>query len=336
MSRSDPLKTFRIASYNLENLRASRKKGPPLEDRIQALRPQLLKTRADVLCLQEIDGQPDGTGKRSLQALDALLEGTPFEGFERTTTISKSRGGARDKHNLVTVSRFPVVDQTQVRHDLIDAPLHRQITAVPALSEPQKIDWDRPFLHLALDLGGDRTLNIINLHLRAPRAAYVEGQKEDAEVWKSVPGWAEGFFIAAVKRAGQALEVRLFVDSLFDADKDALIAVVGDFNADDFETPVRTICGDADDICNPALVPRVLVPLENSVDASRRYSVIHGGHPRMLDHLLASPALRELYRETEVFNEGLLDELYSSDKDEDLPGSFHAPVVSEFNLPVPK
>ena len=40
--------------------------------------------------------------------------------------------------------------------------------------------------------------------------------------WLSAPGWAEGFFIAAVKRAGQALEARLFIDKLFDEDPDAM------------------------------------------------------------------------------------------------------------------
>jgi hypothetical protein len=36
----------------------------------------------------------------------------------------------------------------------------------------------------------------------------VPGQKAEPFAWKTVSDWAEGFFAAAVKRAGQALELR--------------------------------------------------------------------------------------------------------------------------------
>jgi DNA polymerase len=45
-----------------------------------------------------------------------------------------------------------------------------------------------------------------------------------------VSGWAEGFFAAAVKRAGQALELRLAIERVFDAEPGACIAVCGDFS----------------------------------------------------------------------------------------------------------
>ena len=38
--------------------------------------------------------------------------------------------------------------------------------------------------------------------------------------------------MAAMKRSGQALEARLTVDAIFDAEPEALIAVAGDFNAE--------------------------------------------------------------------------------------------------------
>jgi len=327
---------LRIATFNLENLGDRHPGAPRLKDRVLVLRPQLIRTRADVLCLQEVDGQPDGDGEpRTLKALDKLLENTPYADFHRVSTTSKSKGGVRDKHNLVILSRFPITETTQVRHDLVRPPLYLQATAHPPHTEPGAIDWDRPVLHAAIDTGnGDgRRLHVLNVHLRAPRAAFVAGQKIDKRTWRSVPGWAEGFFLAAVKRAGQALEVRMFIDRLFDADDAALIAVAGDFNADDFETPVRTIRGDEEDMGNGHLAHRVLVALERSVGETERYSVIHGGRPRMLDHVLASQGLRAFYRGTEIHNEGLGDELSSPAVIAGSPDSYHAPVVAEFVFP---
>ena len=79
-------------------------------------------------------------------------------------------------------------------------------------------------------LHGGRTLHVVNVHLR--RARRLSAGEDEPQTWRTMSAWAEGFFLAAVKRGGQALEVRLLVDQLFDADADALIVVCGDFNAD--------------------------------------------------------------------------------------------------------
>ena len=43
---------------------------------------------------------------------------------------------------------------------------------------------------------------------------------------------------------GQALQARLLIDSLFDAEGlETLIAICGDFNSDSSEVPLQTICG---------------------------------------------------------------------------------------------
>ncbi len=143
-------------------------------------------------------------------------------------------------------------------------------------------------------------------------------------------GWAEGFFVAAVKRAGQALEVRLFVETLFDEDPAALIVVCGDFNAAAHETPLRTIRGDEEDAGNPHLSIRTLVAVERTLADSRRFSVVHHGRPQMLDHILVSRPLLAWYRGVEIHNEALGDELVTAHAVRGSPESFHAPLVAEF------
>ena len=328
---------LRIATFNVENLGKPVIPGATLEERIRLLRPQLLRLRADVLCLQEVDSErPPGGGARRLSALDALLADTPYQSFHRASTVSRSRGGFRDKHNLVVLSRPLIGEQRQILHDLVSPPLHRPIAAEStATDKTTPVEWDRPILHAAVRLNDGQVLHVVNVHLRAPRAAFVAGQKANAQTWRSMSGWAEGFFLAAVKRAGQALEVRLLVDRLFDADADALIVVCGDFNADVHEVPVRTIRGDEEDAGNPHLAARTLVPVERSLADSRRFSVVHHGRPQMLDHLLVSRALLAWYRSVEIHNEALGDELVTSHAVRGSPESFHAPVVAEFGAPGP-
>lgn len=326
--------SLRIATFNLENF-GEPSSSTTLEERVRLLKPQLVRLRADIVCLQEVDSQHRGEGKkkRALSALDALLADTPYAGMHRLATLSRSHDSPRDKHNLVVLSRFPFVETRQIFHDLVEPPryLPAACSAI-AGAVSVAIEWERPLLHAVFQLPGGARLDVINVHLRAPRAAFVAGGKASARSWKSMAGWAEGFFLAAVKSAGQALEARLLIDSLFDRDPGSLIVVGGDFNADLHETAVRTIRGDEEDAGNPHLAFRTLVPVDRSLADSRRFSVVHHGRPQMLDHLLVSRAMLAWLRGVEVHNEALGDELVTPQSVVGSAESFHAPLVAEFHI----
>ena len=123
------------------------------------------------------------------------------------------------------------------------------------------------------------------------------GQKLEPFVWKTVGGWAEGFFLSAMRRAGQALELRLLLEQMFDAEAHRLIAVAGDFNAEDHEVPLKIIVGAEEDTGNGALSSRSLVLLDRALPDDRRWSVLHHGRPQMLDHILASRTLQARFAE---------------------------------------
>lgn len=326
-------RTLRIATFNLESL-DDRSRTIDFADRVAVLRPQLERLRADILCLQEINAQSQrGSRHRHLSALDRLIGDTEYAAYHRI--CSYNRGGERpaDRHNLVILSRLPVTDWRQIWHDLVSPPLFTPRTQEPPPEAPVAVEWDRPLLVARIDLGDGRELHVFNLHLRAPRAAFLPGQKAAPGVWKSVGGWAEGFFLAAMKRAGQALEARLALDAVFDAKPEALIAVCGDFNADEGEAPVRTIRGDEEDTGNGHLAARMLVGLDRGLSDSQRYSVIHRGRRIMLDHVLVSRPLLGWYMHCEVHNETLGDELVSPLMVRGSPETYHAPVVAEFQVP---
>ena len=198
-------------------------------------------------------------------------------------------------------------------------------------NEPEPVTWDRPMLHAQIRIGDER-LDVFNLHLRAPLAAAIPGQKQAPFVWKSTEGWAEGYYLAAVKRAGQAFEARLAVDAVFDEDESALIAVCGDFNADLTETPLRMLIADVEDTGNGALSDRDATAARGQhVPDSARFTVRHFGRRQMLDHILVSRALLGRFRAIEIHNELLADELIAYATDRHDPDSYHAPVVAGFD-----
>ena len=184
---------MRIATFNLENFSAAAGAGLSLEKRCSLLRPQLQRLDADILCLQEVGAERDGPKgtPRMFRALSTLLDGTDYANFHQAHSTLKDGRGPLDVHNLVILSRFPIERHEQFWNDLLSPPDYKYETADPAASEPQPIPWDRPALHVRIHLSDRRPLHVFNLHLRAPLAAFVPGQKEGEFRWRSVSGWAK-------------------------------------------------------------------------------------------------------------------------------------------------
>jgi len=329
---------LRIATFNLENLDDRPGETPSIDERIAVLRPQLLRLDADILCLQEINAQPGVEGEfREMRALDRLLEDTLYAGFHRALTHGRHHPGPADVHNLAVLSRAPIIRHDQLWHDLVPPPLYRPVSIDPPAEAEIPVEWDRPILHteVSLENGAGKPgqiLHVVNLHLRSPLASFIPGQKIDAFTWKSVSAWAEGFFLAAIKRNGQALEARMLLDRLFDADPKALVVVTGDFHADMREAPIRAILGEEEDTGNGELAARSMVAVERSLPEEQRFSVLHHGRKVMLDHMLVSKQLMGFYRHVEIHNESLEDELVAFATVSHSPESFHAPVVAQFDL----
>jgi endonuclease/exonuclease/phosphatase family metal-dependent hydrolase len=322
---------LRIATFNLENLDDRPGQRPTLDERIALMRPQLMRVDADVLCLQEVNGQETPAQPRRLLALDRLLAGTVFQNYHRASTLTANGQSVYDERNLVILSRFEIVERRQ--HAPQNTPLYRKVTADPPEAEAKPVTWERPILYARLKVSQAQELHVFNLHLKSKMPTDIPGQVLPQDRWRSCAAWAEGSFISAMKRVGQALETRKLVDALFDAQPQAWVAVCGDFNDEADEVAVEAIRGDVENTNNPSLAARVLVPCETSVPASARFSLYHRGRGVMLDHVLASRALLAHYRHTEIHNELLHDESVAFAVDTLYPESDHAPVVAEFVIP---
>jgi len=322
---------MRLATFNLENLDLPPKADVPIEARARVLRPALARLDADIVCLQEVNGQREAHQKlREPLALEQLIAGTRYESYHMVSSTGEH--GLADVHNLVTLSRFPIVTAREVRHDFVPPVTYLPKTAVPPEASPAPLRFDRPLLMTEHDLGGGARVTVVNLHLRAPLAASIRGQKLSAYSWRTVGGWAEGFFMSAVRRDGQALELRLLVEDLFASEPARLLAVAGDFNAEDRDVPLKIAIGAPEDTGNAELSARSLVLLDRSVSSDLRWSVLHHGRPQMLDHILVSHALHGAFRSLEIHNEVIGDEAVGFARGFRPAGSSHAAVVAEFDL----
>lgn len=325
---------MRIATFNLESLDVPPRAAVPLEARIAVLAPQLERLAADILCLQEVNGQHRrGEPHRWLDALDRLLAGTRYEGYQRAATVGPGGVGVADVHNLVTLSRWPLANVRQVWNDIVPVAEHRVLAAAGAGAEALAVKFDRPILVTDVAVADGTVMTVINVHLRAPLATPIPGQKEGPFVWKSVAAWAEGYALSAWRRTAQALEARLTVDRILDEDPERALVVIGDFNAEDHETPLKILAGAEEDTGNGRLAGRSLVVLDRALAHDRRFSTLHHGRPLMLDHVLASRALTARFLSLEVHNEALGDEVVSYGRVKQSPASCHAPVVAAFATP---
>lgn len=337
MERSGTASALTVATFNLENWDQGTEHGPSLKRRIELTRPQLLRLEADILCLQEVHAQGEAPD-RELSALEELLDGTSYADYERATTMVQDETYPYAERNLIVLSHYPIQGSEQYRNDYAPAPSYRPVTAEPEADKAEPVRWERPIQHVRIELpgaGAGRPLHVINVHLKSKLPTPIDGQKEDRYSWKTASGWAEGYFLSSMKRVGQALEVRMLIDSIFyskGSEEEALILVCGDFNADLEDVPLKAIRGQVEEHGNGDLAARVMVPTENSIPDSSRYSLFYQGEGEMIDHILMSRSLLAYYRGAEVHNELLHDESVAYATDQLYPESDHAPVLAHFQL----
>jgi len=320
---------MRLATFNLESFGEDRFKPDNLGTRLSALRPRLIELEADILCLQEVNAQkPLGEKRRDFAALDLLLAETPYADFNRAAGQRPDLQGPADRHNLLVLSRYPIDELQVLYHARVEPPLWQPKTTGADDIGEDLMRFDRPILQVKLDIGAAQPLHLFVVHLRAPIAAALPGGKSGASCWKSSSAWAEGYFLSAMKRTAQALDLRLAIDALFDEEPDALIAAAGDFNATGDASVLRLICADPEDTGNPDLAGRQMYQVDGILPAEERRTVLHDGRGQALDHIVVSSSLRRRVAGIHVFNEQLADELKDAETNA-REGSFHAAVCAE-------
>ncbi|WP_119168951.1 endonuclease/exonuclease/phosphatase family protein [Algihabitans albus] len=318
--------SFRLATFNLESLGDGDRGGPPLAPRLSALRPLLLALEAEVVCLQEVNAVSRDKRPRQPEGLEALIAGTPYAEAARCLSLGVTGTHLADRHNLAILSRLPIRSWQSLHHAFVP-PLDLPLIGREGVQVTR--NFDRPLLFAELELADGRMLHLLNLHLRAPLAAAFPGGKREG-TWRDTAAWAEGLYHASLLRSAQALEARLLVERIFDAEPEALIAVCGDFNAEGEAAALEVLAAPPAKTGLAESAGRALVTLDPGLSPERRFSLRHAGQALMVDHILVSPALFAGYRGIDSLNAHLVDDCAQSAGAE--RGSFHAPLVAAFDL----
>ncbi|RME44207.1 MAG: hypothetical protein D6791_13705, partial [Chloroflexi bacterium] len=138
--------------------------------------------------------------------------------------------------------------------------------------------------------------------------------------------------ITEVQRKAQARVVRDFVNSILDEDPDALVMVAGDLNDFPFSEP-----GEGPD--NPIAILEGgagEVPLTNLVNLEKdaeRFTFVFDGNSQVLDHMLVSPALLDLFVGVDIlhFDAGFPNAL-GDEAGTPLRASDHDPLEGRFRF----
>ncbi|MFK7893889.1 MAG: endonuclease/exonuclease/phosphatase family protein [Granulosicoccus sp.] len=326
---------MRFATFNVENLDdqdVDSDRDAPFAERVKVLRPMLERLRADVICFQEVHGQDVDDEPRQLRALETLLAGTRYQQFSLSSTTLKGRRDVERFRNLVVASdpAYAVEEVFEIQNTLVNPPEYSRVTA-SGDQQPMAIRWERPTLYVRLRKAAEDPIHVINIHFKSKIPTPIPGQGPTNFKWRSAGGWAEGFFVSSMKRVGAALEVRLFIDGIFDKEPNANIIVCGDFNAEPHEVPALAIRGQTEDTGNPDLIERVMHPVALSIAESLRFSLYHQGQKNLLDHMLVSRRMMTSFISAEIHNDMIHDESIAFATDNKFPESDHAPMVAEFD-----
>ncbi|MBD3176540.1 MAG: hypothetical protein GF320_15275 [Armatimonadia bacterium] len=316
--------TYRIATFNLQNLEKPRKPSPAHFDEdawrlavqaydrhLEAVRGTLTRIRADVLAVQEVMDEGD---------FESLIGGTEYAQFARSP-----------------IDRSPGIERQQVilsRYDIRQVELHRQETRVSWVHAnkgvAQAVHWNRPIVEVTVDLPSIGPTAFLALHLKSKRPSDVQHLgRGHGGTWPSLAAHAEGMVLSSLKRVGQALELRRRVDELFRTHHSARIVVMGDFNDSLDSVPLDVVRGNYVGARNPELWDQELYPVELSLPREKQYTLIHSGTPVMIDHILISRALLEYFESATILNETIRDHLAIHPHGAYFPDSDHAPVVME-------
>lgn len=180
----------------------------------------------------------------------------------------------------------------------------------------------RAFVHVTTQFK-DKPFHLFGIHLNSRFFIHLQS-KDDHSPLPTITQMdaADGLIRSEIFRSIQARKMRQVIDGLIANDKDVQLAVMGDFNSIERETPLRIIQGEFESHDDALISPARKIPVDN------RYSFVGEYGKKLIDYILITKNLENSVRNFQIFNEGLS---YHSNKapTPSFIESDHAPIVIE-------
>lgn len=286
---------FTLATYNVLDLF-----DPDDREKIEALASVVRALDADVLALQEI-------GSRA--ALDAVLHRADRGYGEPFVARADKRGIA-----CAIVSRLPVLGRRALDADVLPFPVLHEGDPAPFGA---RLRLRRAIPVVRIDAGALGVFSLLSTHWKSGRPSPLVAPDGTEREPQTAAERAEGDLRSLVQRASEALFLRRAVDELLAAAPGESVVVAGDLNDVSGSVPVRVLAGEGEG----ALVDAIF-----RVPDAERVSVLHGGRPAAIDHVLFAGPLAKRVQSARFENTGLVDPDALPEGSRVLP-SDHAPLV---------
>jgi endonuclease/exonuclease/phosphatase family metal-dependent hydrolase len=225
-------------------------------------------------------------------------------------------------------------DNRSVGNAVIYKPTDCKIESIPAVTDfPVMVEGDadsigpklhsrRGYVHLTTTYNG-KPLHLFGLHLNSRFFIHLQSKKDRTPLPTNTQmEAADGLIRSEIFRSIQARKMRQVIDELIAHDKDVQIAVMGDFNSIERDTPLRIIQGEFESHDDALASPARRIPIEN------RYSFIGEQGPKLIDYILITKNLESFVKSFKILNEGLSHHSNKAPTPTFIE-SDHAPIVME-------
>lgn len=308
---------FRVATFNLKDFVApSSHERERFTEKVRWTAELIAAVRANVIALQEV-------GER--EWLDLLLEHEMIGGrYKYVATGSADARGIRS----VVLSTLPMTDVRVHTADVLPIPTLGQLEA-PEFAAP--IPLRRGVVEVEVQPEGLGAVRVITGHFKSRRPVLLDASRKERK--RAAGNVGDAHLRAVFWRAAEAAFVRARVDTILD-DRDAKVAVLGDFNDTPDSVPLRLL---------RAAEPKALVDLTCLVPTEQRFTSMHDGRREQIDHLLVSATLAPLCTTIAIENRHVRQHPHVPSDAQIAKGagrprlefdSDHAPIWAEFTTSV--
>jgi endonuclease/exonuclease/phosphatase family metal-dependent hydrolase len=264
-----------VATWNVENLfLPGTPDGPSNPDvyarKLAYLTSVIVAAGSDVVCLQEVGGE------QPLADLQSALGGV----------LPHSAIGQPDDRGIrvAVLSRFPITE----RYDWVDFPAGG-LPAVPDADGNVITAMGRGALETVLTLADGRKLRVVTTHLKSKILSFPGDRRYPLDEDER----ARGAGYALVRRAAEAVAVRVELNTWMPREPDVPVVLAGDLNDEPHAVTTTLLAGPADADPNQPdrFDPYRLYNLADRLPPARAFSRIYRQRRELIDHVLISRKL---------------------------------------------